>query len=323
MGKQKEYSVIIRCFNEEKHIARLLSGILEQTLRPKEIIVVDSGSTDATLSIVSHFPVKVLKISKEEFSFGRSLNIGCETATSQFLIIASGHVYPVYKDWAEQLLKPFDDEKVGLVYGKQRGSDSSFYSERRLLMKWFPEVSQNGQKHPFCNNANAAIRRRIWEEIKYNEELTGLEDLEWAKNITQKGYKIVYESKAEVIHVHNESYSQIFHRYYREAMALKRIYPEERFSRKEFVRLLISNIYSDSVAALKEKKFCRNIKDIIMFRLLQFLGTYRGFRSGNIEMNLLKDRFYYPSEKSNNHKSATDSDRLKIRYSEIIHKTDK
>ena len=55
-------SVVIRCCNEEHHIGRLLSGITQQTIRDAEIIVVDSGSTDATLSIASRYPVKIRHI---------------------------------------------------------------------------------------------------------------------------------------------------------------------------------------------------------------------------------------------------------------------
>ncbi|WP_200895198.1 MULTISPECIES: glycosyltransferase [unclassified Methanosarcina] len=47
-------SIIIRCYNEEEHIGRLLSGITPQTVKDVEIILVDSGSTDATLSIYDY-----------------------------------------------------------------------------------------------------------------------------------------------------------------------------------------------------------------------------------------------------------------------------
>ena len=102
-------SIIVRCYNEEEHIGRLLTGIMEQTLRDIEIIIVDSGSTDATLKIASRFPVRIVSIKPEEFSFGRSLNIGCEKAIGDFIVIASAHVYPIYKDWLEKILEPFVD----------------------------------------------------------------------------------------------------------------------------------------------------------------------------------------------------------------------
>jgi len=44
-------SIVIRAFNEEQHIGKLLTGILQQTIQDREIILVDSGSTDATPEI--------------------------------------------------------------------------------------------------------------------------------------------------------------------------------------------------------------------------------------------------------------------------------
>ena len=69
-------SIIIRAYNEEDHIGRLLTGIMEQTVKEVEIIVVDSGSSDATVAIASRFPTQILSIAPHEFTFGRSLNLG-------------------------------------------------------------------------------------------------------------------------------------------------------------------------------------------------------------------------------------------------------
>jgi glycosyltransferase involved in cell wall biosynthesis len=57
-------SVVIRSYNEEQHIGRLLIGLLQQTRRPDEIVLVDSGSTDATLAIASRFPVEIRRPSR-------------------------------------------------------------------------------------------------------------------------------------------------------------------------------------------------------------------------------------------------------------------
>ena len=69
-------SIVIRCYNEAAHIGKLLYGILQQTESHIEIIVVDSGSTDGTLRIAKQYPVKIVEIKPEDFSFGRSLNAG-------------------------------------------------------------------------------------------------------------------------------------------------------------------------------------------------------------------------------------------------------
>jgi glycosyltransferase involved in cell wall biosynthesis len=290
-------SVVIRCYNEEQHIGRLIHGILQQTTRDVEIIVVDSGSKDGTLAIVSRYPVKIIKISADDFSFGYSLNFGCKAASGEFIAIVSAHVYPLHRDWLEHLLSPFDDPKVALVYGKQRGNEKTKYSEHQIFKKWFPNEPHSNQDHPFCNNANAAIRRSVWERLPYDQTLTGIEDLDWAKRALQLGYKIAYEPDAEVIHVHNESPLQTYNRYRREAIALKRIFPSEQFHFSDFLRLFLTNIFNDYVHARGDGVFGHQWVGIPRFRLMQFWGTYRGFSQSGPVTHQLKQTFYYPNRK--------------------------
>ena len=102
-------SLVIRAYNEAVHIGRLLEGVKQQTVRDVEIILVDSGSTDETVAIAESFGVRVVRIRPEEFTFGRSLNLGVRAASCELVVIASAHVYPVYPDWLERLLEPFAD----------------------------------------------------------------------------------------------------------------------------------------------------------------------------------------------------------------------
>lgn len=288
-------SIVIRCFNEEQHIGRLLSGIMAQTRQDFEVILVDSGSTDATLSIAERFPVKIVMIHPDDFSFGRALNLGCAEAKGTFLVAASAHVYPVYYDWLERLTAPFADEEVALVYGKQRGNEVTKFSEHRVFAQWFPEQSNVNQRHPFCNNANAAIRRTLWEQLPYDEELTGLEDLDWARRVLARGYKLAYAAEAEIIHVHQETPRHILNRYRREAIALKRIFPEEHMGFREFVQLYTANIFEDSMQAWREGVLHRELGSILSFRLMQFWGSYQGFQQHGPVTSQLKRRFYYPT----------------------------
>ncbi len=288
-------SVIIRCYNEEAHIGRLLSGITQQTVKDLEIIVVDSGSTDATLSIASRYPVKIVHIEKEDFSFGYSLNQGCEVATGECVVTASAHVYPVYHDWIERLISHFEDDRIGLVYGKQRGNEVTKFSEHQVFAKWFPEESVTNQSHPFCNNANAVIRRSLWEQFRYDETLTGLEDLAWAKQILAAGNRIVYDAEAEIIHVHEETNKQLYNRYRREAIALKAVMPHEQFNFVDFCRMLTSNVISDMRVAHQSARLASNMPGILSFRWNQFMGTWRGFAQRGLVSTELRNKFYYPN----------------------------
>ncbi|MDI9880058.1 glycosyltransferase family 2 protein [Flectobacillus longus] len=289
-------SVIIRAFNEDKHIGKLINGILAQISQHEiEVILVDSGSTDNTVSIAQSLGAKVVSILPEDFSFGYALNKGCETAKGDILLFASAHVYPVYTHWIDMMLKPFEDAKVACVYGRQIGYEKSKYSEHRLLAKWFPAFSNHNQHHPFCNNANTAVRKSLWEEQPYDETLTGLEDLDWASKILKKGYRIAYEAEAVIVHIHEETPKKVYNRYYREAIAFKRIVPYAKFNFFDFIYLSLTNIVSDYYFALKDGVLLKNLIDIPVFRILQFYGTLKGYNhSGNID-NSLRTRFYYPT----------------------------
>ena len=292
-------TIIIRCYNEEEHIGRLLSGITQQTEKDVEIILVDSGSTDATLSIASQYPVKVVYISPEEFSFGRALNLGCKIASSEYLIFISAHCWPVYKDWLEQLIEPFNDPTVALVYGKQRGNEKSQFSEHQIFASWFPNHSNSNQSGPFSNNANCAIRRDLWKEAPYDEELTGLEDLDWAKKAIDKGYHIAYSAEAEIVHVHKETPQRIYNRYRREAIALKAIFPQQKFTLWDFISLSTINIIGDCIIAKRNRILCKNIRSILIFRLMQFWGAYKGNSQCERVSADLKRAFYYPNNLKN------------------------
>jgi len=287
-------SVIIRSYNEEEHIGRLLSGILAQTIVPLDIVLVDSGSTDATVAIAERYPVQVVRLAPDEFTFGRSLNEGCARARGDYLVIASAHVYPVYPDWLSRLLAPFGNREVALAYGRQRGDGSTRFSEGRILARWYPERSQPRQPTPFCNNANAAIRRSLWVRHPYDEELPGLEDVAWAAWAMAGGHAIAYAADAEVVHVHQESPAKVYNRYRREAMALRRIQPTERFHLGDFVRLLLSNVASDLIHAWRTGSLRQAAWEILWFRWMQFWGTYRGFALSGPLTSDLKRTFYYP-----------------------------
>lgn len=305
-------SIVIRAYNEEKHIGRLLEGIRQQTLTDVEIILVDSGSTDGTVPVAESFGARIVRIPSAEFTFGRSLNLGVRAATQDFIVIASAHVYPVYPDWLETLLHPFEDGQVALTYGKQRGPDFAKFSEQQVFHQWYPDASKLNQETAFCNNANAAIRKSLWERNPYNETLTGLEDLAWAKWAKEQGRAIAYVAEAEIIHVHNETPRGVYNRYRREAMALRKIYPEAHFNFYDFIRLTATNILSDLWHAARERVLLKNIASIFWFRTMQFHGTRMGHRETSLVTPQLRETFYYARERKR--KEGKKRDIEPIRY---------
>lgn len=293
-------SLIIRSYNESKHIGKLLTGLKNQDYSNIEIIIVDSGSNDGTVEICKRFDSKIISILPEDFSFGYALNKGCEVANGDILLFASAHVYPVYTNWVSLMLEPFKNDRVALTYGGQIGNEFTKFSEHMIFKKWFPDKSVKRQNHPFCNNANCAVRKDLWVSQNYDEHLTGLEDLDWAHKILEKGYHITYQADAKIVHVHEETPKRVFNRYKREAIAIKNIFPDQKFNIFEFLKLFVGNTFSDYVAAIKQGVFFKNIIDIPVFRFMHFWGTYKGYKHKGKVNDILHRRFYYPNGISEN-----------------------
>lgn len=310
-------SLVIRAYNEEKYLGRLLEGIGHQTIREVDLILVDSGSTDRTVEIARSYGARIVRIEPQAFTFGRSLNLGIQQASRELVVIASAHVYPIYPDWLERLLAPFADEKIALTYGKQRGNENSFFSERQIFFQWYGEQTNLFQNHPFCNNANAAIRRSLWQQHPYDETLSGLEDIAWAKWALEQGYRVAYIAEAEIVHVHQENPRAVYNRYRREAMAFKRIFPQERFSIIDFLRLTLSNIATDLWHAYQERVLSRHWRDIFWFRWMQFWGTYCGYRQVGPLTWQLRQTFYYPRQFRGKMPHANSRNIEPIRYNDV------
>jgi len=271
-------SVIIRTYNEEKNLEELLTQINRQSCKSIdfEVVIVDSGSTDHTLAIAEKYGCLVTHINKSDFTFGRSLNVGCKFANGDFFVFVSGHCIPVNEKWLDELCAPLIAGEVGYVYGRQQGKGTTKYSEYRHFNKWFPDYSKLPQEGFFCNNANSAITKDVWCRFGFNEELTGLEDMYLAKLLVEMGGKIAYVSNSSVYHIHDETWHQVRIRYEREAYALQKIMPEVHFSLIDFYRFFISGVLSDFSSATRDKVLMRNFYQIILFRFNQYWGSYQG-----------------------------------------------
>ena len=88
---------------------------------------------------------------------------------------------PDLRDWLERLLAPFADEEVVLSYGRQRGAPHSKFSERQVFAQWFPRAPSCASATRSATTPTAPCAAGAWQALPYDEALTGLEDLDWAK----------------------------------------------------------------------------------------------------------------------------------------------
>ncbi len=223
----KKISVIIITKNQKKLLQRTIPTLLNQKIRNSyEIIVVDSGSTDGAREYIQNLPALLIAIDSETFNFSNAFNTGAKKATGEYLIRLSGDAIPVDENFLSEMIKPFNDPRVGGVYGKytiarRKGYGYPDYwpaerfSSRLVRYHVNPgpfwgvnlfglEFGDDKLREQVFNFAGGccAIRKSIWGKRPLNEKLIAGEDAEYSWFLHLIGYDIVYNPKAEVIHEH-------------------------------------------------------------------------------------------------------------------------
>lgn len=302
---QDRVSIVFRALNEEKWFGDALAACRDQKAdgADVEIILVDSGSTDRTLEIAERCGCRIVHIKKKDFTFGRSLNYGCEAATGDVLVFISAHCIPAHEHWLANLIAPIRRGEADYVYGKQVGHEVTRFSEHQVFAQYFADHDKIPQPDFFCNNANAAIRRELWARHRFDEAVTGLEDMVLAKTLMKDGGRVGYVADAPVIHIHEETLDEVKRRYYREALTLREIMPEVHFHAGDFLRYFFAGVLHDYSEALTQKMFFKEAASIIAFRFMQYWGTYRGHNEHRTLSRAQKESYYYPRPKRH-HPSA-------------------
>ena len=297
-------TVIVRVLNEKENLYQLINLLETQTNINFELVVIDSGSTDGTVEMLSEFdfkfPFYFTEIAKEEFSFGKALNKAIELSNYKDIVLSiSAHCFPVNDEYLSNMTKHFIKEDIGLVYGRQIGDTRSPLSEVNHLCQWFPS-NNNFQSNLFCNNGSSAFRYKDWEKILFDEEITGCEDILFSLKLFDNDQKTLYEPNAIVTHFHYEEFKLIYNRYKRESTLIKSL-----FGHKLYLFQALKSIYFEIKSDLnfrKKPNYPRsNFLEICKYRIAKNFGQYLSkpeIKEFNIdikieEKNKLLNHYYY------------------------------
>ncbi len=224
-------SVLVLTKNAGPTLEHLLRMVFRQEATARfEVIAVDSGSSDGTLEILEKFPITLRRIPAEQFHHARTRNLAAGLARGEILIFLSQDAIPADDNWLSSMLANFNDPQVGAVYGRQLANPSSSLERRDVFDAIYGEsrivkdpAHRNGMGYRFYHfsDANAAVRRTVWDEFRFPENLKVFEDLGIAKRILDGGWKIVYEPRASVFHTHTHSTLGLLQRYFDIGYTLK------------------------------------------------------------------------------------------------------
>ncbi len=233
-------SIVIPTKNGGDRFAEVLEMIFQQaTDESFEVIVIDSGSTDETLSTARQYQLRLVQIKPEEFGHGRTRNLGAELARGEKVVFLTQDAVPASVDWLELLTRNLKGQAVAGVFGRQLSQDDTDVLQKYFLADTYPDcrlvksASTMGTftlRNIFFSNVNSAMPKCVWQEYPFDENLVMSEDQEWSKRVLTNGYQVVYDPEAAVYHWHNYSLISAFRRNFDSGASLRGII-EERVNR--------------------------------------------------------------------------------------------
>jgi rhamnosyltransferase len=221
-GPRPLVSIVIPSKNGGERLRSCLTQIFRQEFPfPFEVIIVDSGSGEETLDIIRQFPVRLHCILPASFNHGLTRDLGASLARGEHLVFLNGDAIPCGEKWLIGLVEPLllSDEYAAVQGGAQErerahrffwnSCGSTFYFTR-LSERWIARYDGIG-----FSTVNAAIRKRVWEELPFGEAAI-MEDKKWQRAAVARGYKILYRSDATVLHSHDYGLKGLLQRCQRE-----------------------------------------------------------------------------------------------------------
>jgi rhamnosyltransferase len=196
-------TALIRCRDEERDIGHVIDVLQAQTIADAiQIVVIDSGSRDATVAEVRRRGIEPMQIRPEDFTYGRALNLAAAEAGAPVCVSISAHALPTDEGWAERVVAAFDDDRVACAFGQRVTPDL-----RPLREAVFQDAAQ-ADATPFWGYSNSAgaFRRDLWQQRPFREELPASEDLEWALHWQRQGWLVRLDPALVVQHSHDDEW---------------------------------------------------------------------------------------------------------------------
>jgi len=194
-------SVIVRAKDEAPAIGRTLDLLAAQRLEQgweREVVVVDSGSSDGTPDIARRHGARVVEIPASSFTFGGALNTGCEAASGELIVALSAHAFPRDEGWLGAMVGAMADAEVACANGQDYDVDGGAMTAPRT------QDLALAQRNPYWGYSNAAgiFRAALWREHRFREDMPGTEDKEWAWHWLQRGHVVRIDPALNVEHSH-------------------------------------------------------------------------------------------------------------------------
>ena len=215
--------VIIPVCNTGAEFEALLERLGRQTLPVHKLLVMNTRSkTDVEKMLEGRPGIQTVSLEKEEFDHGGTRDRAARLSDADYLLFLTQDALPADEYLVERLFSPFSDKRVKAAYARQLPKPDCRELERYTRAFNYPEESrvktaedlpELGIKTFFCSNVCAMYERETYlAQGGFAKRTIFNEDMIYAGGLIKNGYAVAYAADAKVIHSHNYSGREQFHR---------------------------------------------------------------------------------------------------------------
>lgn len=224
--------VVVPTFNPGHDAwAEWVKQLNKQICQPNQVVVVDSGSTDGSLSLSQQAGFTLFHVSVKDFNHGATRQWALDQALTQgrgqieapeFVVFLTQDALLATQDTLIELLQAFQDQQVAAAYGRQIAKSQSSWLEVHARAFNYPESPQTvqlkdkekmGIKVCFLSNSFAAYRlKALQQQGGFPANFPLGEDTYIAAKFLLSGHSLRYQASSAVYHSHNYNWQQDFRR---------------------------------------------------------------------------------------------------------------
>lgn len=220
---RNQVTLIIPTFNGGSRFRECLKQVMMQSVAIRDIIVIDSGSSDQTVTIAEQYGVIVKKIAKEDFGHGRTRQYALSFVTTKYAIFMTQDAVLASADSIQYIMDFIEThEKVVAVYGRQISEEyknplakfNRLYNYRETsFVNSLSDKAEKGIKATFFSNSFAIYDVEVLKRIGgFPLHVTFGEDMYVAAKLLLSGYQTGYCAQAIVYHAHENTLVEDFRR---------------------------------------------------------------------------------------------------------------
>jgi GT2 family glycosyltransferase len=207
---------VIATYNRCSDLKKCIDSLSNLTVKPYEIIVADSNSTDGTRRLKDSYPIRYISIDHKNRQVAR--NAGISVAEGEIMAFLDDDVV-VDEEWLKWLLQPYSDSNVGGVGGRviPHGEPKDFFHpvkhseigkvrKNGMVLGNFDTPTPEQIEVDTLQGCNMSFKKELLLKIGgFDENFEGncfRDDTDLCFRVRNLGYKLVYQPKALVWHMY-------------------------------------------------------------------------------------------------------------------------